>query len=347
MAWKAISSKHWQIKADNEFWQPFSRTRSNDVRLKMVRKQFEELHKHDPPAAHEFASRLAFDENGIPLIRAYGFQFLSQMVEAAGEIDNAINHAIQCCNFQAMGNRRDVEILAPKGPELLVELVCGHGRIDRAAEAAVAILQVPPTIVYNSDLERQLQMAACLSLTDREEEARQLANSALDQIAERAGRSRYGALTYDSKSRLMNRALFALVRRGGRVRIVGLLGKDNPISPEQLHKKLANNVYFSQAVIEHFPNRMIVDMAEFSLDFRWSADARLIEQVRGRYDSFTDEDRQQIQRPPTHVAHALLVLAIGDDTSLPDVINPMIDLSTILDDFGECLFYDRLGPLMR
>lgn len=345
MAWKPIPHLEWQERATADFWEPFGRKRSNDVRLKMVKKQFEELHILDLPAAHEFASRLAFDNEGVPLIRAYGFQFLAQMAETAGDIDSAIDHALCCCKLQAMGNRRDVDILAPNGPELLVDLVCGHGRNERAAKAAEAIRQVPPTIVHNSDLERQLQTAVCLSLAGQAEEAARLANNALNERFKRSGNTGVGSLTYASKSRAMNRELFSLARRGGRARIAGLLGADSPFSPKQLNAKIAVNVYFKQAAIEHLPNRLIVDLAEFSLDLRWSADAELIEQVRGLYDSFKDEDRQLIPRPPADPKYALLVLAIGDDTSLPAVINPMIDLASILEGFGKCLFYDKIGPL--
>ncbi|MFK7802912.1 MAG: hypothetical protein AB8G95_14875 [Anaerolineae bacterium] len=347
MGWKPVLYNQWQTQAEADFWQPFGRARSNNTRIKMVRKQFEELHNHDLMTAHAFASRLAFDNKGVPLIRAYGFQFLTQMTQAAGDIDTAIDHALRCCEFQGQGNRRDVEILATKGAELLAGLVCGFGRSDRAAEAAEAIRQVPPTIVHNSDLERQLQTAACLSLTERKEEARQLANSALDKIVESSGRSRYGRLTYASKSRAINRALFALVRRSGRVRIAGLLGKGTLISPDQLHEKLAQNVYFSQATFELFSDRLIVDLSEFSLDFRWSADAEIIDQVRGRYDSFKEEDRQQIPIPPNQPEKALIILAIGDDDSLPEVINPMIDLATMLTESGESLFYEQAGPLAK
>ena len=72
-----------------------------------------------------------------------------------------------------------------------------------------------------------------------------------------------------------------------------------------------------------------------------------VSRIHKRYDNFKDEDREHIPQPPQKAEVAFLILAIGDDASIPEVINPMIDLATILDGFGQCVFYDRVGPISR
>ncbi len=335
MAWKTIPHNEWEARADVDFWQPYARTRSDFSRMQRVRRQLAALRAGNVEAAKLFAQRLAFDDDGATWVRATCLSYLATLAEAAGDIDEAIDHA--------MLGRSLHEIV---DGQQLVQLIIGHGRADRAA-AAAEMFRTAPIAQNGAQETRDLQRAAMLMLAGQETTARNLANQAFDSLMGARRRTMYMPLVWASQSRGLNRLLFRLVRRGGLVRIVGLLGENSAFTPDALASKLANHVYFNQSEITPFADRVIVDLADFSLDFRWTQDALLLEQVRQRYDRFKEIDRVHIPQPPPNPKRALIMLAIGDDDSRPEVINPLIELSVLLESFGECIFYERIGPISR
>lgn len=336
MAWKKIPYREWAERADVGFWQPYGRTRSDFSRMQMVRRQLAALQAgDDEEVAKQFAQRLAFDAAGATWVRATCLAYLAALAETEGDVDTAIDYAMLGRSLHDIVDGQQ-----------LVQLVIEHQRADRAAETA-QMLQDAPVAANGVKETLDLERAAMLMLAGQEVEARELANQAFDAI----DRARHSAIptpfVWASQSRGLNRVLFKLVQRGGLRRIFGLLKANSPLTPDSLAAKMAAHVYFSQADITVFPNRVIVDLSAFSLDFHWSQEPQVIEQVRRRYDSFKEQDRLHIPEPPQHSQQALIMLGIGDDASLPDVVNPLIELSVLLESFDECLFYNRVGPLLR
>ena len=84
MAWKAISAQDWTSKADEDFWSPYGRKRSDRAKSQMVRKQFETLKSHDSQLALEFAEHLATHESESHIVRAQCF--LQQLLGLYGTV---------------------------------------------------------------------------------------------------------------------------------------------------------------------------------------------------------------------------------------------------------------------
>ncbi len=337
MAWKPIPPDEWSARAEADFWEPYGRKRAGQPKAQMVKKQLSLLMPADPNSALALASKLGLNKAESAQVRILCLQTLADAAEETGEIDTAIDHMLEWAKLDEF-----------RGLPPLINLLCTYERPDRAAETIAVVEAFPPKPDSYADYgAADLNMAVLLALVGDREQAVQLANKGFDAYEAAQHRSRYGGMTRTSTFRGIDRALFALVQRGGAPRFAGLLGEDSKVTPETLTATLKNNVYFKRLNLAPSADRLIVDLEEFSLDFRWISDPKIIANVQQHYQRFKFEDRRHIPNPPESVEKVLVVLAIGDDASLPDIVNPLIELVGDLDQFGECIFYDRVGPLSR
>ncbi len=322
-----VAADEWAELADEIFWKRFSR-QNPSRQSQMLTMQLAVLSSDD---ATELAEMFASDDDADKLVRDVVFEFLIERAAGDGRAEEAAGHSVR--NAQVTGGNR----------RLITSTILTHGSADQATTAATALRDWLDKKEWASDevlVGLLLDKAGVV-------EARAVADRALDKVAAQYPHMRFAGVNHSVGSRMLDRKLFRLARRGGQVRMAGLLNSDGSLTPATLSERLAGHVYFDEATIETTDDRVLVDLDEFSLDFRFTDDAEHVRHAQRTYDSFPHENRRFIPPPPSNATRALLVVAIGDDLSLPDVVNPMIELSVLLEDFGECVFLIRVGPLSR
>lgn len=322
-----VAADDWGESAGEDFWKRFGRQRPNR-RAQMLAAQLPELSETD---ADELATSFALDEEGDTNVRDTAFAFLIERSLSSNDRAGASDHAVRNC-VATGGNR-----------QLVTSTILTHGSAEHASDAAAALRRWLDQKAWVQD---EVLVALLLDKAG-DGDARDVGATAFDTIATQYPQMRYSGVNFNAGSRLLDRELFRLIRRGGQVRMAGLLGATSSLTPASLTERLATHVYFDKAMIETTSDRVIVDLDEFSLDFRFTDDAEHLRHTHRTYTSFPHENRRFIPPPPEAATQALLVAAIGDDLSLPDVVNPMIELSVLLEDFGECVFLMRVGPLSR
>lgn len=336
----------WDQAAQSSFWVAYERLRSPRTRVKHALPQIRAMVASSPDQAIEIGRRISHDLASSPEVQATFLSELATMMLKHGDVDEAVDTAIQA----AIAERRSPMSRYTSNPHAvttMVDVFADSGRPARAAD----ILETLDILDDGGDNDnegtrayRRVLRAGVLALSDRPVEAAELLSDALPVLTERSGYL-YGLEL--SAPRRRQRALFAATRHGGSVRMLGLLSDHDVLNtPSGLLSILREHVYFRDGTYERSADRLIVDLPEFSLDFQWHSAHEAIEAVSATISNFPFGERRHIPAPPKNVANAFIVLAVGDDLTEPDIVNTMIELSSLLDQ-NRCVFYNRAGPLSR
>ncbi len=340
---KPVAANQWTEDAELGFWAEYGRRRATSTKARFALDQIRALEPDHLAVVARIADRLVVDVAEDPEWLAPALIAQSGVALETGEQEVALQLAIDAAVAE---NRRMIigSLANPPASARMVDvfLVTGQhaysGRVLATLDSldAANAGERPPRRA-----ERDLLRAAVLSVTDPAVAA-SIATPAFSILSDE-GQGLLSRLAI-SGSRVRDRALFSVASQGGKPRLLALLDDETKLTPSNIRVLLSRSAYFRDVQFTESQDRLIVDLAEFSLDFRFFDDAEAIDSVRWSYDRFPFEDRRHIPEPPEQPTRALVVLTIGEELSIPDVVNPMIDLTAELD-VGECIFLHLVGSL--
>lgn len=332
----------WDPAEEKDFWAAYSRLRAAGTRSKLAMQQMRAILDASPDRAIQLGESVADDLESDPRHQAAFLSELATMMLNHGDADKAIDTSIRAA-LAGRESAGDSIVVATT----MVDVFAESGRIERADDVLDTLDIIDRGGDRDSESTRRRRLvlrAGVLAVCGRVAESAALLDEAASILA---GHCSYLERLELAAPRTRERALFSATRRGGSIRLLGLLGGGDVLnSPNGLRSLLRDHPFFDEALYEQSGERLIVDLPEFSLDFQWHANDDAAHAVRLVHDRFRLDDRRHIPVPPEDVANALIVLAIGDDLDVSDIVNTMIELSCVLD-LDECVFFRQLGPISR